>query len=78
MLVKPQVSLAFCDACNDVINGVKLILPVKPSDSEEFAMSGGGGGGGDWRPDPIKPKAKPKGDLGGGEPDPCAIFEVTT
>lgn len=40
-------------------------------------MSGGGGGGGDWRPDPIKPKARPKGDGGGGEPDLCDISERT-
>lgn len=43
-------------------------------------MSGGGGGGGDsWRPDP-KPTIRPtvgEGDEGGGQPDPCAISEVT-
>ena len=46
-------------------------------------MSGsGGGGGGDWRPEPIKPASKPKGEREGeGQgtfPDPCNITEVTT
>ena len=46
-------------------------------------MSGsGGGGGGDWRPEPIKPASKPKGEREGeGQgtfPDPCNIAEVTT
>lgn len=52
-------------------------------------MSGGGGGGGDtWRPDP-KPVVKspgigsggkaPGGGSGGdGQPDPCAISEITS
>lgn len=40
-------------------------------------MSGGGGGGGDWRPDPIQPRARSKGDTGGGAPDPCDISDLT-